>query len=480
MGRKIRLAILLMSICVCGILLLQLSFAYNSFKAEKSLFGKQVNEAFASAYDSVKKDRDEVILSDLRRLVSDTTFIKITSRVNPVYGTTVFTMKELQPPFKGQTQISLSMETFTDKVEPITPKARQAFIDHVVQIARSDLQNGYVFYYTQKLGDSLSKAKYEVPVDTAQISKRFMEMLRDSDLPTEFRFDTVRATSDFTTKPIDLALKTTVPPKLLFAVFRDSEIFVFERLKWMLSGSFVLMSVAVFCFGYTLRVMLSQQKLSEAKDDFIRNMTHELHTPLASLTVTAESLRKFHHDNTERETYLDIILHQAKRLGTLTSEILETARSGKVGSRVRQSIGVADLVNSAVAAFPSADVRFENNVSDLKISGNANDLFRMLTNLIDNALKYNPNADAHIEIKVLETAKKMIFEISDNGPGIPDSEKGRIFDAFYRIGTGNRHDVKGYGLGLYFVKEVVRNHGGRIAVYDCKPSGTTFQITFAK
>ncbi|MBD3582372.1 sensor histidine kinase [Flavobacterium selenitireducens] len=479
MARKIQLAVALMSVCVCGILSLQLAFAYSSFQAERNLLEKQVNEAFASAFEAVRNDRDEAILDDLRQLVSDPTFIEITSRVNPVYGTTVFTMKELQPPFKGQTQLSLSIETFPEKVEPITPKARQAFIDHIVKNARNDLKNGYVFYYTQKLGDSLSKAKYEVPIDTAMIGERFRNGLGKAGLPTRFRFAAVAPNDGFKTKPIDLSLKTNAAPKLLYAVFPDPDAVVFERIKWILAGSFVLMSVAVVCFGYTLKVMLSQQKLSAVKDDFIHNMTHELHTPLASLTVTAESLRKFQHDATARETYLDIILLQAQRLGALTAEILETARAGKVGNREKQTIVVSDLLKKAMAAFPCDAVAVEDNVGDLEISGDANSLFRMLTNLIDNGLKYNPGPGAPLLVKADVSGKKLLLEVSDNGPGIPEAEKTQIFDAFYRIGTGNRHDVKGYGLGLYFVKEVVRKHNGKISVHDNENKGTTFRIAIA-
>jgi len=469
-----------MSVCVAGVVILQFSFAYNSFVVQKSLFERQANDAFAIAFDSVKHDRQEHILKDFRALVSDTGFVKISCRVNPVYGTTVFTMSEVKPPFKGQTQISLSIDDFTQQVNAITPKATKIFIDHVVNNARNDLKNGNVFYYTQKLGDSLSKAQFETPYDTVRLRNHFQKELLRRDLPIKFALSTNKSRESFHTTPINLSLKTNADPIFLSASFADPDSFIIGRLKWILAGSFAMFLITVSCFGYTLNVMLSQQKLSAIKDNFIRNMTHELHTPIASLTVTAEALRKFDHDETTRKDYLDIILLQARRLGALTSEILETARVGSIRNVNKQEINVEDLVQHAVATFPSSEIRFENPVEAIKIPGIETDLLRMLTNLIDNGLKYNPNQDRHVHIATYENGPHLIFEIRDNGPGIADQEKTRIFDPFYRISNGNRHDVKGYGLGLHFVSQVVKSHGGKIVVVDNVPTGATFKITLPK
>ena len=466
-----------MSVCVAGILALQFHFAQSGFRIERGLFGKQANEAFAAAFDSVVNQRDEKILDDFRKLISDTSFVRITSRINRIYGTTVFTIAEVRPPFKGQSRLSMSIETFSEQVEPITPEARQVFIGHLVNTARNDLKNGYVFYYTQKLGDSLSKAKYDVPIDTSAIRKSYVRELSRAGLPTRFNLSFRPISEQFSTNPINLSLKTNKPEKVLFASFDDPGLYIFNRLKWVLAGSFLLFIVTVFCFGYTLKVLLSQQKLAAAKDDFINNMTHELHTPLASLTVTAESLKKFAHDDQSRDSYIDIILHQTKRLGNLTSEILETARSGSVAGPWR-AFKVGNMVESVISHFPASDIDFQDSIGDLTITGNENDLKRALANIVGNAIKYNDRPEARIGISLKVTTGNLMIGISDNGPGIPDSEKIRIFDAFYRIGKGDRHDVKGYGLGLYFVRRVVAYHGGKIAVKDNSGPGATFILIF--
>ncbi|RZJ64347.1 MAG: HAMP domain-containing histidine kinase [Flavobacterium sp.] len=478
MNKKVLWAIRFMAVCVAGIVALQFFYSVQNYAIEKRSFSKNVNDAFKASVDSSFSRRADEIAEQFRTWISDTTFIKITCRVNPVEHVSVFTMAEVRPPFTSQNTSSLSIETFRERVPSITPKARAVLIDHTVETVRADVRKGFVFYYTKKLGDSLNKARFSVPIDTAIVRNEFKRELRKRNIAIDFSLNPERK-GDFTTDQANLALTLHSKPRWIKATVLDGNLFIFESMKWAIFGSAILVLLTFFCFGYTLKLLFTQEKLSVIKDDFINNMTHELHTPLTSIIVTAESLQKFPHDEQTRNRYLDIILHQSKRLDALSSEILTSARLQKKGVESLQSVKVRALILDAISLFPEVDVVFDPDFLPEKttIKGNYDHLLRMLQNLIDNAVKYAKSQDLKVIILASVSKNNLQLSISDNGPGIPDFEKTRIFDAFYRIQNQNVHDVKGYGLGLHYVRKIVESHGGKISVSDAPNRGTTFLIS---
>lgn len=479
MRKHLLLAIAMMAVCALGIAALQAFYSWQSYQTEQRTFSRNVNEAFAVAVDSAMLVRTDEISEEFRSWISDTSFVRVTSRVNEIYGTTVFTLTETGPQSKGQKSISMSLENFTAKVEPITPEARKIFIDHMVRIARKDLRKGFVFFYTQKLGDRLDKAYFSIPVDTAIVRREFVKQLSKRQIAVDFTLKPIPKTEGlFQTEKQNLERKDLKKPRWIWATCYNSGFFVFQKLKWAIGGSVVLVLLTLFCFGYVLRLLLTQHKLSVIKDDFIRNMTHEIHTPLASLTVTAEALQRFDHDAPKRQEYLQILLHQLEKLGKLTNEIIKTAKSGTSGKETRKPVSIRSVLEDLIADFPS--VFFTVVVpEDICVSANPTGLHRAFANLIDNAVKYNDKPKVEIRIIASETKRDVVIGISDNGPGIPISEKNNIFDAFYRIPTGDRHDVKGFGLGLHYVRKTIESLGGTIELAGSE-TGATFHIKIPK
>lgn len=470
-----------MSFCVSGIVGLQLYFSYKNFEAEKKAFEKNTNESLQTALDSVLEQRDQILVRDFERWISDTSFINITSRIDPAYGVTVFTMAEVNPSGKGQDKVSMSLENFTKKVEPITPEARNVFVNHMVNEVAQDLKKGYVFFYTQKLGDSLADRKYLKPIDTAEFRAQYKKELVRRGISIGFSLSPKPGANYFKTRPVNIALKRSQPKRWLTASFANTGLFVFDQLKWVIAGSAVLLLVTLFCFGYMLRLLLTQEKLSAIKDDFINNMTHELHTPLTSIIVTAEALQKFRHEPETQNRYLGIIVHQSKRLSALTAEILASARVQRTGIVRDQMVNARSLIDDAIASSNTANIDFPNRESagHIFIRGNYDHLLRALANVLDNAVKYS-NGRPKIAVTAQADAKSVKIRICDDGPGIPDAEKNRIFDPFYRIQTHNVHNVKGYGLGLSYVKKIVEGHSGKVSVEDAPGSGSCFILLFPK
>ncbi len=251
--------------------------------------------------------------------------------------------------------------------------------------------------------------------------------------------------------------------------------------------SIIVLLVLVF-FGYTLTVILRQKRLSEIKTDFINNMTHELKTPIATIALSSEMLLRndFSNDEEKLKRYAGIIHKENKRLETQVERVLNVAKLDK--EHLVLSKEIMDIHELLVEA--QENVNFNQSEQGVNVELNLNaesgeiiadpvHITNVIYNLLDNAVKY---CEVTPEIKITtKTDKKGIsIEFIDNGIGMKREELNMIFDKFYRIPTGNLHNVKGFGLGLYYVKLIIQEHGGTIDVKSQIGKGTTFTIWLPK
>ncbi len=343
----------------------------------------------------------------------------------------------------------------------------------MVNTVDDGLQKGTVWFFTQGLGDSLSKAYYKTLIDDVIITKQYKLALARRGINMLFSFEKNPNPEDFATYKVNMSVDK---PRWMQARFFGVDSYLFGKLKWVIAGSMLLIIITLACFWYTARTLLSQHKLNRMKDDFISNMTHEIHTPLASLLITAEALKKFSHDEASRESYIDIILHQGNRLSALTDEILNGARLEKKGIAPEDAIDLNALIQTILSEGEYEEVQFEASMSEIPFTGDRFHFGNALRNLLDNALKYNTTTQPEVKIRCTITGKTLTIEVADNGPGIPDIHKEKVFGQFYRIPSGNVHNVKGYGLGLSYVQKVVEAHMGSISIKDNYPSGAIFII----
>lgn len=253
---------------------------------------------------------------------------------------------------------------------------------------------------------------------------------------------------------------------------------------WSFS-TFVLLLVIIF-FSYALFVIFKQRRLSEIQKDFINNMTHEFKTPISTIAISAEVLKDPQTINYPERllSYATIIQNENNRLRQQVDRVLQAARLDKedIGLKT-ETLNAKSLVKEAIANFELTIKEKQGVITCVDESTNSGlmgdklHLTNVLNNLIDNALKYCERKP-EIVIRVFHGKNNDVcIEISDNGIGISKENQKRIFQQFYRVPTGNVHNVKGFGIGLHYVKLIVDAHGGTVSVKSQLGVGSTFNLS---
>lgn len=260
--------------------------------------------------------------------------------------------------------------------------------------------------------------------------------------------------------------------------------YVFARMKNLILLSAVFSLLMVLVFYITLRSIMRQKKLGDMKNDFINNMTHELKTPIAtiSLAIDAISNPQIKDDKEKFGQYTAILKEENQKLNAHVEHVLQMARLDKGELQFQLSIvDLNRLVQASVSAHQLQIDSMKANVDvhlfrpALSIRADEFHMLTVINNLLDNALKYSQNP-CHIRISTKRADGVAVLSISDNGIGIDESLHKRIFEKFYRVQGGNLHDTKGFGLGLSYVKSIVEKHGGSIGLKSIKGKGSEFTI----
>ncbi len=275
-----------------------------------------------------------------------------------------------------------------------------------------------------------------------------------------------------------------ITPEYLILYFPKEQSFLLYRLWLMLLASVTLIIIIIFSFSYTITTIFRQKKLSEIKNDFVNNMTHEIKTPISTIALACEVLGDKDIMKSEAlfTTYINVIKDENKRLDTLAEHILQTATLDK-GQLVlrKEEIDIHTIIIQAInnVGFhimqKNGTISQELNASKHKIIADKVHFTNLIYNLLDNANKYSPEKPKII-INTENTENGVIISVSDNGIGISHNNQKKIFEKLYRVSTGNIHDVKGFGLGLSYVKALVDMHGGKITLDSELKKGSTFKI----
>ena len=251
--------------------------------------------------------------------------------------------------------------------------------------------------------------------------------------------------------------------------------------------SLFLVGVTVLSFSLLYRNLQRQRKLTEIKNEFISNITHELKTPIATVGVAIEALRNFNAINDPQRTkeYLDISQNELQRLSLLVDKVLKLSMFEKKEIELKYELldlkGVVDEVVSSMRLQIEkhhATVSI-NTEGDTSLQGDRLHLLSVVFNLLDNALKYG-NGNTAIKFDLKEKGNEIEFSVADNGIGISPEYKDKVFEKFFRVPLGNTHNTKGYGLGLSYVSHVVQRHKGKIEVESQPGLGSKFIITLPK
>lgn len=259
---------------------------------------------------------------------------------------------------------------------------------------------------------------------------------------------------------------------------------VLRQMRGILLSTLLLIVLLAVAFRYLIRTVMQQRTLEEMKDDFTNNMTHELKTPIAAAYSAADALLNFRQgeDPVKREQYLRLCLEQLTRLGGLVEQILDMSMERRRRQELRlEPVDIGALFDRLAALYclkSGRPVHFHTAVqpADLTLRADPEQLSHAVGNLIDNAIKYTPG-EAEVSLSARREGAFCVVTVSDRGIGIAPAVAGRIFDKFYRVPVGNRHDVKGYGLGLYYVRQVATRHGGRITYAPRPGGGSVFTLS---
>jgi two-component system phosphate regulon sensor histidine kinase PhoR len=273
-------------------------------------------------------------------------------------------------------------------------------------------------------------------------------------------------------------------PEYLLLYFPHEKQFLLTELWGMLLISIILIIVIVYSFTYTITTIFRQKKLSEMKNDFINNMTHEFKTPISTISLACEALsdRDVVRSPEFTGNYINIILEENKRLAGMAEKILQTAviEKGQLKMK-REQIDLHEVITDVIkniriqVEIKDGVIRKQCKAANPVLWGDKVHLTNLVYNLLDNANKYSPRKPV-ITVRTENTSNGILLTIADHGIGISKGEQKKIFDKLYRVPTGNIQEVRGFGLGLSYVKAIVEEHHGRISLESEINKGTTFKV----
>jgi two-component system, OmpR family, phosphate regulon sensor histidine kinase PhoR len=273
-------------------------------------------------------------------------------------------------------------------------------------------------------------------------------------------------------------------PDYLLLYFPEKSRFILFQMWGMLAVSLALVLVIITAFIYSITTIIRQKKLSEMKNDFINNMTHEFKTPISTVSLACQALT----DNDVQKSdelyanYINIISDENKRLGVMAEKILQTAvlEKGKLNPR-KERLNIHEIITDVIKNI-GIQIEIRDGVINTRLDAEQFEIVadkihisNVIYNLLDNANKYSPRKPL-INVSTDNVPGGILISVEDNGIGISKTYQKKIFEKLFRVPTGDIHNVKGFGLGLSYVKFVVEKHMGIISVESEPNKGSTFRV----
>jgi two-component system phosphate regulon sensor histidine kinase PhoR len=275
-------------------------------------------------------------------------------------------------------------------------------------------------------------------------------------------------------------------PGLIRLAFPQKNSLILTKMTATMGITAGLLIVLIFCFGYTIFSILKQKKISEMKTDFINNMTHEFKTPVSTIMIASEALKdnEITFDKSRVSRLASIIYEENERLGSHIERVLNIARIEKNDFKLdKKPLDVNEMITIVIDSMAlklqkcNAKTTLMLDAENSIIKADELHFSNVIYNLIDNAIKYSVD-DPDITISTFNKNGQIVIRVADKGIGMSRDQQAKIFEQFYRIPTGNLHDVKGFGLGLSYVNTVVKRLNGIISVRSEKEKGSEFELKF--
>ncbi|NDA60814.1 MAG: sensor histidine kinase [Chitinophagia bacterium] len=428
---------ILISLSLLGLILLQISWVANLLEITRQQFRDQFDKACISVADEMGQ---ELVKESIPLLP----FQQKGSMFRPGYS------------FRGFGQ-PLVVNKFT--YQEIGYKLKEALKAQKLKDVSIE------FAVTNPLGE------YEL------ISKGYEKAYWDT-VHNQKRVYPIRTYSIYETESSGMEALVVVTPKF--------DLPILSSLKWMLAGALVFMIVIIAAFYVTIKTLLNQKKLSEIKSDFINNMTHEFKTPIATISLAVDALKneKVQAEPERAKYFTGIIKEENIRMNKQVEAILQAALMEKEEFKLnKKTLSVHRIIHQTIEKYQlqlqkqEGQVHLLLNASNDMIEGDEVHFTNAISNLFDNAIKY-ANGAPDITITTHSTRKQLVIQIADKGIGMNRETEKRIFEKFYRAHTGNIHQVKGFGLGMSYVKSIIDAHKGTIRVSSTLGKGSTFTMSF--
>lgn len=359
---------------------------------------------------------------------------------------------------------ALAKEVFADylfKERPITERVEPHYIDSLIrkELAAKHIQLSYVFGIGPANPEQANKWIFTSNASIKKQKSQFVAALFPNDLHASGQF--------------------------LHINFADTNGFIWQTMGLNLLGSGVLLLIMIGCFYIAMMTIIKQKKLAEIKNDFINNMTHEFKTPISTISLATQLIQEEPQAAKSESIlrYLGIIKDENIRLGQQVERVLQTAQMEReeivlkkkwvdLHALIQQ---VADM-NAPLLQTHVGSLILHLDAEQSQVMVDEVHISNVLNNLLDNAIKYSPEAP-QIEIQSRSDSQGLHVQVRDQGMGIQKEVLSAVFEPFYRVPTGNVHNVKGFGLGLSYVKKIVEAHGGHVQVSSKIGVGSTFEIT---
>lgn len=478
MNRYRRLLLLLCSMAVVCLLALQFYWIKNYYEVNKTGFEKEVNLAFEDAIKkefSLRCDTIEALIVD--RLL-DTTEFTITSKLKKDSVTYDYYIINKHNPKDDHSFSSVKLSGPVEGNPALKKKVAETF----AEVMRSeDLESHVVWYRTQNLGSFMSEKVNRYDFDTARLRPVLQFYLKERNITVPFQFFVRKDDSTMNRNifPKELLAKFPVITKshptyklkddshFVRAMFSDPFSYIISKMGFIFISSVVLIVLITILIFILLRLLLREKKLSAIKNDFISNITHEFKTPVATVSAAIEALADFNvlKDEEKTKRYLSHSKKELERLSGLVDKLLNISLYENRQLKLNpEPVNIDETIQAIMQSHllaASKKINFTyNNESGLhSIKADKIHFHHSVNNVIDNGIKYSGDT-VDIQINCTQENGFLVISVSDNGNGIAEKDLRFVFDKFYRVNNTANHTIKGHGLGLNYVKNIVESHHG--------------------
>lgn len=476
MNTKIKQLALLLLFSLLSIIGLQIYYAVEVYQQKSMVFEAEVNQAFEKAVDKTNEQRLRKINGFFEQNIRDTTQVKLQ-------------YEELED---GPRLVILDPKTGYKHLSMNAKELPDTLVDNetLIQIAVNEnwklLRNENILYWTQKIGDQLKAQSDSLSISTDSLEQNMKAELLHYGIDEAFSF--VKSDSTYHYDPTDQSFKINMLPvkldgeTLLTAQIDNPHIAILKRLTVVFAFTLIALALLFYSSLYLYRILKKQRQLSELKDDFIDNVTHELITPTATLQLALETLEK--SDPNSASKYIGIAKHHADRIATIVDHVLKSSLSQREHETISlDKLEINSLLIDIIEYYEATHGEHLKIVANLDhpryIYTNKEHLSTTLHNVISNAIKYGHPTNPEIRISLEEKQGKILINIEDNGGGIPKEHQKLIFEKFHRV-PSDTHTVKGLGIGLYHAKMLMQKLNGDLSLERSSAKGSCFCIYLNK